>query len=473
MKIFTTLFCSLLLLPMIVSAKEPGISWEKYFQPAGDSPVWNFHFRRMDNSLFLMYNVGNAFTLNNPGFIEAGLDGEARFEYQMDDNQNFLLIDIEKHGGIYYLYNDSLDHDLSKLALIKLDSGSLNYDLIYDDSVPEAVEQFNISKYRDSLFYSYFDRVDYQSFFRIYNYNLNYIRTVVVDSATFSDYMLPGHSPMNTIMTSDGNFATYMMGSKTLNRVNPDTTYSVLCKINNDGKILWKQPLKNSDTVSTIFHKIFELKNGDFLLSGYNYKNYKEFNDYHLSLVKVSKDGILQDYKMFKTNSQSETADVVPLWNEQVYAIYGSEVSDTDENLTTFWLKFLDTDFNTLDEYYWHSDTVAQLVGITEKDDHSVIVYGQINNNKLYLAELHPDFLSVNDTELKGNKAISPNPASDFINVESYINAKYQIYNLLGTIIAQGNVDNSQLNVSAIPDGLYNIIFRTGGNSVSLRFIKQ
>ena len=80
--------------------------------------------------------------------------------------------------------------------------------------------------------------------------------------------------------------------------------------------------------------------------------------------------------------------------------------------------------------------------------------------------------LSTFDEELASKIKISPNPTSDFLNIETDASIdKFNIYNALGQMLISGNFENA-IDVSDLPEGNYSILFRAGDKLSSKRFIK-
>ena len=86
-----------------------------------------------------------------------------------------------------------------------------------------------------------------------------------------------------------------------------------------------------------------------------------------------------------------------------------------------------------------------------------------------------PSTLSV--SELKNNNyTLFPNPVSDFINLKSsYIISNVEIYNTLGEIIKNQDIesDSVKMNVESLNPGIYIIKLKSDIGIESLKFIKE
>lgn len=72
------------------------------------------------------------------------------------------------------------------------------------------------------------------------------------------------------------------------------------------------------------------------------------------------------------------------------------------------------------------------------------------------------------------NINIYPNPASNYINIETtYIFSDIYIFNSLGQIVYQSNIvdNNTIINISFLPAGFYNVLFNANNKIISKKFI--
>ncbi|PKP26252.1 MAG: hypothetical protein CVU03_04345 [Bacteroidetes bacterium HGW-Bacteroidetes-2] len=83
------------------------------------------------------------------------------------------------------------------------------------------------------------------------------------------------------------------------------------------------------------------------------------------------------------------------------------------------------------------------------------------------------DLLSINDYVIN-DFAIFPNPAKDFLNIESTNNTDFSIsiYNSVGQEVLKSK-KAEQLNISDLPRGFYIVQFETNKSKVSKKLIKQ
>jgi len=66
-----------------------------------------------------------------------------------------------------------------------------------------------------------------------------------------------------------------------------------------------------------------------------------------------------------------------------------------------------------------------------------------------------------------------PNPATDFITIDSNENGNYTIVDVMGAVVAEGTVDNNKVNVSSLNKGTYYVNFTTENGVYQGRFVKN
>ena len=66
-----------------------------------------------------------------------------------------------------------------------------------------------------------------------------------------------------------------------------------------------------------------------------------------------------------------------------------------------------------------------------------------------------------------------PNPASDFITIDSKENGNYVILDVMGALVAEGNVSKNKISISSLNNGTYFVKFSTESGVYQGRFIKN
>ncbi len=87
-------------------------------------------------------------------------------------------------------------------------------------------------------------------------------------------------------------------------------------------------------------------------------------------------------------------------------------------------------------------------------------------------AVLVPATVSVEDTYYMNPLKFSPNPSTDYIRVENFMGANYEIIDILGKTVSNGLMQNQIIDVSTLPSGTYMIRVLGDTQSAQSRFIK-
>lgn len=69
--------------------------------------------------------------------------------------------------------------------------------------------------------------------------------------------------------------------------------------------------------------------------------------------------------------------------------------------------------------------------------------------------------------------AMYPNPATEFITIDSKENGNYMIIDVMGAIVAEGIVNNNKVSISSLNNGTYFVKFSTESGVYQVRFIKN
>ncbi|WP_034059473.1 endonuclease [Lacinutrix jangbogonensis] len=134
------------------------------------------------------------------------------------------------------------------------------------------------------------------------------------------------------------------------------------------------------------------------------------------------------------------------------------------------------TFFNIL--YQWHTqDPVSQ----RELDRNNAIFNAQNNRNPFidnptYVSEIWQGLLSVDEFTAEAAVKIYPNPVKgSFLNIEVKQNTSFEIYDILGKKILDGNVTptSKQIGVSQLNKGVYILKLETPNGGLSKKLIKS
>jgi hypothetical protein len=142
-----------------------------------------------------------------------------------------------------------------------------------------------------------------------------------------------------------------------------------------------------------------------------------------------------------------------------------------------FWLMVIDKDGNKLDEYVWSKGAKYNTIkDVSETETGNLIILGDDDEHSIYLAEIKLKFASgikIENSPLNWlNVNLSPNPASEFINIfieNNFDDYEYicKLINLQGEIIREFSMTNELiLDTKDLSSGSYYLNIRdTGGKS--------
>ena|GEM_PF-316364 len=100
----------------------------------------------------------------------------------------------------------------------------------------------------------------------------------------------------------------------------------------------------------------------------------------------------------------------------------------------------------------------------------------QISGAKMGLLDPQNTSLITTDYNLSDDFTISPNPVIQEFTIvapDVLTGGSIEVINELGTVVLKNNFDNTSVNVSNLPSGIYTLIFNKDGNKIVKRFIKQ
>ena len=245
--------------------------------------------------------------------------------------------------------------------------------------------------------------------------------------------------------------------------------YGYLVKNDLDGKLLFNTEIAmpNNDLMTIDF--VSKKKDGNYIVVCVPISN----NNKELLFIEISNEGGLISQKYIEKGTNSPFSDIYWLRFKQLsddrIAAYGYKlIKDSPKGLSFLYIYNINGE--SLERYEWiYKPTLSN---IFEKDDGNLIIIGKNSSSKadsVYIAEIRPRYLSIDDDNhnKKSNPMISPNPASDFIDIklteglepsESY---HVEIFDILGIEVMfesiQTMTQSHRINVSGFPAGVYYI----------------
>ena len=81
--------------------------------------------------------------------------------------------------------------------------------------------------------------------------------------------------------------------------------------------------------------------------------------------------------------------------------------------------------------------------------------------------------VNVNSISSNNEFSVYPNPANSYIRVNVTQNLNYKILDLSGSVVITGKIENKDININNLSNGIYVLQLNTELGIVSKRFVKQ
>lgn len=122
---------------------------------------------------------------------------------------------------------------------------------------------------------------------------------------------------------------------------------------------------------------------------------------------------------------------------------------------------------------FWHNvnfvNNSAAISTIPFKDTNSSNTF-QIDEMQVFA---NSNTLATSESKNKSVFSVYPNPASDILYLKGVSKASVKVFSLTGQQLLSTVVNNDQINISALPKGVYNLSLEINGNSSKVKFIKK
>lgn len=122
---------------------------------------------------------------------------------------------------------------------------------------------------------------------------------------------------------------------------------------------------------------------------------------------------------------------------------------------------------------FWHNvnfvNNSAAISTIPFKDTNSSNTF-QIDEMQVFA---NSNTLATSEAKNKSVFSVYPNPASDILYLKGVSKASVKVFSLTGQQLLSTVVNNDQINISALPKGVYNLSLEINGNSSTVKFIKK
>lgn len=407
--------------------------WQKRFVSQSDShssrmDITNIKFDKQDNVWITARGYGN-FIYNNTNNItlSSSFLQNDFFIIKLDSNGNLLFLKKYNYNTYNNVYFD-FDKDNNPIFIFNIKA----YDIKFDS--------FQIPKNGEA---------DQQTIFIKMNTNGEII--LVKNLTPIENHFNAYPHYILDIKKSNEEFFVYAISNtnNTLENIrftNPYSTqytrYSfIISKITSDGDVKWSNPIiKNNEKYASDFR-------GDFLSTD---------SESNLYLSLSSSDKML--YKGTELQLDKDFLENVIIkfdkdGNYKNHKRLGTHLSDFNIHINS-------KDEITLSGSSYQNSIDEQIINNTGGDNYLIF-------------SLEKDILNTSET-LKENIKLFPNPASDFININTKekIN-NIEIYDSTGRKVTVEFNLNNQIDVSKLINGIYYIRITTAKNSLTSKFIKK
>lgn len=479
-----TWIISLIFITLNTNCATSQILWEKFFvsnNKLSSLPPLYSNLERFEEKLFLPYifnrYVDDTTYYTNTGFIVTDLSGDKLSHVEFYKNFYLNLVKIYKSIGgfnlfLHYVPSSTTSH---RTCLFELND---SYDIIqekYGTSFPFPFHESNSAWLKDSI-YSFFFYPKFKGTVRVFDYSLNVIREIALDSTRPSTIGYKRAGVPYFFLTKNKNFLFYVNMGKTEDYWSD----AYLNMLDNNGKKIWSKHINISNRKLTLY-KIIETKSAEFIAYGLTLPDIdeeilKSRPDSLLSiiLIKLNSQGDVQWFKEYPAQYNQLGNNFSYLEESDRYAIYG-RFNPTGYFYPVYNPKNIVYLFNNkLDliyKYAWSTkDSVQnQIDGVVEKGD-NLIVYGRelkklsekplIEFCQIYLAELKPEITSVEDNPISDypDLWLYPDPADEVIKLNCISGEpngrKIRIFSIEGVLVLETDYAD-QINVSHLASAVY------------------
>lgn len=257
------------------------------------------------------------------------------------------------------------------------------------------------------------------------------------------------------------------------------------CRINSDGTpdTTFSEDGYDFDVYTTGHDRtlsIHQYPNDSFIVSGYTQWS---STDYRTYIADTPANGIsgnsVDDWIQLNSNTQ-DIGFAMELDNSNNIFVAG-RTANSNTNTSSFFLSKVNSgDNNTVDTSFGNSGFTTTEFGVNSgaydlkiQTDDKIVLVGYAGND-VSLARYSRNTLSINEVEIKKQISITPNPVKTdlkiVLNNNVPTNNKFQVYDLTGKILIQGNIRNdNSINVEKLSRGLY--LLKVGNRNI--KFIKE
>jgi hypothetical protein len=492
--LYSLVFLFLIVTSYSFANNEIGFIWEKYLKNDSVSRyLLDNHMIRVNDDEYISITpcdiVGDSYVIFTKVDSEGNILNEYRHFYYQP--QSILMTFYINKSYIYnnYLYvittqtsfiGDNASHfwrfDLNKFEVNKIVSdstfrgGAVDYVFEKDQIIQLGVQNEDIFPHLP---------IYTKPLIRIFDNDFNIIETINIDTTGLGfkiyDYKDRGYLIFNTILTKDNHIFTYLNPYDTINN---DIKYKfVPVKISLEGKIIWSLFNETIELKSEIFQarRTIQLDNGDIVSKFLGSIDYGREG-----IIKISQEGLVKDFKIFKDNSQLNknryfsNRDFQFIKELNIYVLPGVQYETQSKYSQIFY--FLDHEFN--DVFIFETNVLTEpevspaVRSIYYLENGMFLIYGKDGKSSLpYFAKirLQPSSISEN-LNLNSKFRLYPQPSNDYFQIdgEYFTETKGDIFDLNGVLLKTVSLESSYIYIGDLANGIYYLVI----DNQRLKFIK-
>ena len=472
-------FLIILLFSSFNAHAEIKLLWEKLY--TGDSLV-SCQARTMyhcGDYLMLFYqgmHIIDGIHNSKEGYIATDFEGNISHRNEFLSYNRLTYIASITHNDLFkhYFYNSAFIPQ--RLTIHTNNLGEIIY--AYTDTSAERVNIPGRLFINEDSVYSiaYIEEVD-KYVINIYDSDLIYSRRIELNIPALEDNIVKT-VPHCALLSSDNSFYICFGGPDTCDLYYEN--YIVVLKFDENGNYQWDSKFQNTDFIYNIPITITETDDNKIIFIGQSY------NDSHSGVITASIDrqGNLLNQNTYKLEESDyyRIAAYLPYSNK--IAIAGACMGEDQYIGNRFCIWLFDELGNFIKKKIWSFHRFNIIEGIIEKDNGNILVYGKNANDSLYLAELQPEYLSVNDllpdqSTLEVIPTIVKNSCEIKLNNIQALNLEIAIYDIFGNKVKEVSNEPALapqksfiVNLSGLAPGSYFVSVNAGGKMIRKKILK-
>ncbi len=453
-----------------IFTEEPDIINEMFIEAPGHEKPWEPEMYEIDGNLYLIYTAsyssGND-NLQGAGIISCSKDLDINYHKIFKGSDKFYQDRVRKENDsiVYYTMKDP--YDVSFYIKKKKLDGEGN---IIEEYPENDMRLFaDIYPRGDSILYALHIFVTDTTVFTCYNLRMDTINSFVLHKEQIDMDVLTIFQPGNLKALSNGNYQMDYAGPGDMEFAKQ--SYFVRTIFDSEGNYISGKKIDPGVGYYS-YYNVIENKDGT---EYYNCQTKPENGNQQWLLLKLNKSGDIILKRQYDFGERWFLWGIKELKNGKIVA-WGKWQDVADHYKKYFMIVILSPEGDIEEKYIWARDSENYLGGVAEKDNGNLIVYGVNDFRHLYLAEIAPKYVSVEQKELQ-SAFIYPNPARNriFLNFETEKTGpavNYSISDINGKKAHEGSIGNlsAGIDTGSLSSGTYFLRLELENNIRILRF---